>query len=42
MEEKDRIKAEKRDLQSSLSAEERLEFGFEAGRRMGNKRAKRG
>ncbi|KAF1915652.1 hypothetical protein BDU57DRAFT_499918 [Ampelomyces quisqualis] len=41
MEEKYRIKAKKRLLQSSLSNEEQLEFCFEAGRRMGSKRVKR-
>jgi chromosome segregation ATPase len=40
MEWKDKIRAEKRRLQSALSAEERLDFGFEAGRRMESKRAK--
>ena len=41
MEEKDRIKMEKKDVQSSLNGDEQLEFGFEAGRRMESKRLKR-
>jgi hypothetical protein len=40
MDEKDKIKAEKRSLQSSLDKEEQLEIGFEAGRRMESKRRK--
>ncbi|KAH3940584.1 hypothetical protein HBH70_025820 [Parastagonospora nodorum] len=42
MEEKDDIKTEKKDVQSSLNGDEQLEFGFEAGRRMESKRLKRG
>jgi hypothetical protein len=42
MEEKDNIKTEKKDVQSSLNGDEQLEFGFEAGRRMESKRLKRG
>jgi hypothetical protein len=42
MEEKEKVKAEKQRLQSSLDANEALEFGYEAGRRsMENKRARR-
>lgn len=41
MEEKDKIKTEKKDVQSSLNGDEQLEFGFEAGRRMESKRLKR-
>jgi chromosome segregation ATPase len=40
MDEKDKTKAEKKSLQSSLNREEQLEFGFEAGRRMESKRRK--
>jgi chromosome segregation ATPase len=40
MDEKDKTKAEKKSLQSSLNREEQLECGFEAGRRMESKRRK--
>ncbi|KAH7074489.1 hypothetical protein BKA63DRAFT_595992 [Paraphoma chrysanthemicola] len=39
--EKERIKAKKKGLQSLLEADEMLEFGFEAGRKMEAKRQKR-
>jgi septal ring factor EnvC (AmiA/AmiB activator) len=41
MEEKERIRAEKKGLQSSLGMDERFEVGFEAGRKMEAKRLKR-
>jgi hypothetical protein len=41
MQEKDRVKAEKRNLLSSLDVEEQLEFGSGAGRRMVSKRIQR-
>tara|TARA_R110002003_G_scaffold48_18_gene4087 strand:+ start:41744 stop:42022 length:279 start_codon:yes stop_codon:yes gene_type:complete len=41
MEEKERIRAKKKGLQSSLGMDERFEVGFEAGRKMEAKRTKR-
>lgn len=40
-EERDRVRSEKKRLQSSLERDEQLEFGFEAGRKMESKRTRR-
>ena len=40
-EEKDRVRAEKKQLQIQLDKDEHLDFGFEAGRRMETKRQRR-
>lgn len=39
-EEKDKVRSEKKRLQSSLEIDDQLEFGFEAGRKMESKRAR--